>query len=127
MFALLLLPRALGGSFAGLLFAPWLQIGAVKDGPDRLFTRGVVGGNVEQLFGASWAFLPQLVDQGLASGPQDECTYHVGGVWNLVALPRKVAYVAAKGFLRLLPAVLEVPGISGAGVSALEVTYEDFS
>ena len=44
-----------GGAFAGVLVPPHLSIGAIKDGSDRLLSRGVTGGDVQELFGSPWA------------------------------------------------------------------------
>ena len=65
----LLLVGTVGGAFAGVLIPLCLAFEAVKNCPDRLLTRGVVGGNVEELLSGSQALMSQLVNQGLAGGP----------------------------------------------------------
>ena len=48
-------------------------LASVEDHPDRLFTGGVVSGNVEQVVGGMGLQAAKLVDQGLAGHPREEC------------------------------------------------------
>ena len=40
------------GAFAGVLVPPHLSVGAIKDGSDRLLSRGVTGGDVQEFLGS---------------------------------------------------------------------------
>lgn len=73
------------------------------------------------------ALASQLVDQGLAGGPGQEGSNDVGvgDIGQLIALPGETLDVQAESLSRLLPAVLEIPGIPRACISALEVPHED--
>ena len=51
----LLLAGMDGGAFAGILVLLCLAFEAVEDCSDRLLARGVVGGDVKELLGGSWA------------------------------------------------------------------------
>jgi len=51
----LLLARAVGGAFIGVLVLLCLTLGAIENRPDRLLARGVAGGYIEELLGGSWA------------------------------------------------------------------------
>ena len=51
----LLLVGAVGGAFTGVLVPLCLALGAVEDSSDRLFARGMAGGDVKELLGGSWA------------------------------------------------------------------------
>ena len=48
-------------------------LASVEDRSDRLLTRGVVHGDVEQVAGGSGLQAAKLVDQGLAGCPEEEC------------------------------------------------------
>ena len=74
----LLLVGAVGGAFVGVLVPFCLVFGAVENCPDRLFTGGMAGGDVEELLGGSWALASQLVNQGLIGGPGQKSSYNVG-------------------------------------------------
>ena len=52
---ILLLARAVGGAFTGVLIPLCLALEAVKDRSDCLLARGIAGGDIEELFGGSWA------------------------------------------------------------------------
>ena len=52
---LVLLARTVGGAFADILVPLSLAFEAVENCPDRLLTRGIAGGDVEELFGGSKA------------------------------------------------------------------------
>ena len=41
-----------GGAFAGVLVPPHLSVGAIKDGADCLFSRGMTGGDVQEFLGS---------------------------------------------------------------------------
>jgi hypothetical protein len=73
----------------------------------------MASGDVEEILGGPWAFAPQLVDQGLIDGPQQEGPDHVGNgnVGQLIALLGETTNVLAESFIRLLPIVLEVPKV----------------
>jgi hypothetical protein len=68
----------------------------------------MAGGDAEELLGGSWALMSQLVNQGLAGGPEQESSYDVGisDVGQLIALPGEALDVPMKSFLGLLSAVL---------------------
>ena len=51
----LLLGKTIGGAFTGVLIPLRLALEAVKDRSDCLLTRGMAGGDVEELLGGSWA------------------------------------------------------------------------
>jgi hypothetical protein len=124
---LLLLSRAVGGTFTGILVLLGLAAGAVEYRSDRFLARGVAGGDVVELLGGSWTFLPQFVNQGLVGGPGQESADNVGvgDVGQLVALLGEASDVVTEGLIRLLPIVLEVLGVPRARVCALEVSHED--
>ena len=73
----LLLAGMVGGAFASILVPLCHALEAVKDRSDRLLARGMAGGDVEELFGGSWALTSQLVNQGLAGDPRQESSYDV--------------------------------------------------
>ena len=54
---LLVLPLdgTVGGAFTGVLVLFRLALEAVEDRSDHLLTRGIAGGDVEELLGGSWA------------------------------------------------------------------------
>ena len=58
----LLLVWAVGGAFTSVLVPLRLALEAVEDCSDRLLAQGVVGGDVEELLGGSWALTSQLVN-----------------------------------------------------------------
>ena len=95
--------------------------------PHRLLARGMAGGDVEELFGGSWALTSQLVNQGLAGDPRQESSYDVGigDVGQLVALLREASDVPTKGFSSLLLVVFEILWVPRMRVCALKVSYED--
>ena len=51
----LLLAGIVGGALTSILIPLCLALEAVEDRFDRLLTRGVAGGDVEELLGGSWA------------------------------------------------------------------------
>ena len=67
------------------------------------------------------------MDQGLAGGPRQECSYDVGigDVGQLVALPGEAPDVYTKGFSGLLLAVFKIPWVPRMLVHALEFSHED--
>ena len=66
----LLLDGTVGGTFTDVHILLCLDFEVVEDRSDRLLARGVAGGDVDELFGGSWALTSQLVNQGLAGGPK---------------------------------------------------------
>ena len=52
---ILLLVGALAGAFASVLVLLRLALGTVENRSNRLLTRGMASGNVEELLGGSWA------------------------------------------------------------------------
>ena len=50
-----------------------LVLAFIEDCPDRLLTRGVVHGDIEQVAGGSGLQTAKLVDQGLIGCPKEEC------------------------------------------------------
>ena len=87
----------------------------------------MAGDDVKQFLGGSRTLASQLMNQRLAGGPRQECSYNVsiGDVRELVALPGEAPDVPTEGFSGLMPTVLEVPWVSGMLVCALEVPHED--
>ena len=59
---LVLLVGAVGDAIVGVLIPLCLALGAVKNHLGHLLTRGVAGGDVEELLGGSWALTSQLVN-----------------------------------------------------------------
>ena len=66
----LLLDGMVADAFTGVLVPLRLAFEAVKNCPDCLLARGVVGGDVDELLGGSQALMSQLVNQGLIGGPR---------------------------------------------------------
>ena len=66
----LLLAETVGGTFAGLLVLLRLAFKAVENSPNCLLTRGISGGDVEELLSGSWALTSQLMNQGLVGSPR---------------------------------------------------------
>ena len=87
----------------------------------------MVGGDVEELLGGSWALASQLMDQRLVGHPRQEGSYHVsiGDVRELVALPGEASDVPTEGFFGLLSIVFEIPWVPEMLVCALEVPHKD--
>ena len=54
---LVLLAWTIGGAFAGILVLLRLALKAVEDRFDRLLTRGMASGDVEELLGGLWALM----------------------------------------------------------------------
>ena len=69
---LVLLIGTVGGALVGIVVPLCLALGAVEDSSDRLFARGMAGGDVKELLGGPRTLATQLVDQGLAGGPRQE-------------------------------------------------------
>ena len=51
---ILLLARAVGGAFTGVLVPLCLALEAVEDHPDCLLARGMAGGDVKEFLGGLW-------------------------------------------------------------------------
>ena len=62
-------------------------LASTKDRSDRLLTRGVVCGDVEQVAGGTGFQTAKLVDQGLTGCPREECAddVHVDDIKKGVA------------------------------------------
>jgi hypothetical protein len=92
--------------YALTLGAP--QSRSVEDCSDLLLAGGVAGHDVEELLGGRRALSAQLVDQGLADGPGQECLDDVSivDIGQRVALPREALDILMKSLYRLLLAVL---------------------
>ena len=65
------------------------------------------------------------MNQGLIGGPEQESSYNVSDVRQLIALPGEVLDIPTKGFSGLLLVVLEISWVPRALVCALEVPHED--
>jgi hypothetical protein len=104
----LLLVWMVGGTFVGVIVLLCLALGAVEDGSNRLFTRGMAGGDVKELLGGPRTLATQLVDQGLIGGARQEGPNDVGigDVRQLIALLGEALDVLAKSFSGLLLAVI---------------------
>ena len=98
-----------------------------EDGPNRLFTRGEVGGDVEECGCCGWYVPAQFSDQVSAGGAREECLddFRVTDVGQLGAFLGEAPDEISKRFVRLLAATFEVPGVPGAHVCALEIPDED--
>ena len=72
---LVLLAPLCGGAFALVLTLGLAPVPtATKDRPNCLLARGMVHGDVEQVMGGPRLHTAELVDQGLAGYPREECT-----------------------------------------------------
>ena len=114
--AVLLILPVLAARGRPIAVAPLLfrrSLVALEDGPDRLLTRGVVGGDVQELLGGSWALATQLVNQGLVCSPRQERPDDVGtgDVGDGVALFGEASDVLPEGLSQLLLAILEIPWV----------------
>jgi hypothetical protein len=98
-----------------------------EDGPDRLPTRGMPGGDVEELLHDLWLVMTKLMHQGLAvhAGLEYRDDVGVTNLGELMALLGGTPDVIPQGFTLLLPATLQIPRVAGPHVGALEVSGED--
>ena len=64
----LILVGTVGGAFVDVLVPFCLALEAVEDHSYHLLTRGMAGGDVEELLGGSRALTSYLVNQGFAGG-----------------------------------------------------------
>jgi hypothetical protein len=98
-----------------------------KNGPNHVLTRGVPGGNVEQLIHGLWLIAAELMHQALVVHAVPECRDDVGvtDLWELVALLGETPDVIPLGFTLLLLAILQILGAAQLHVCALKVTGED--
>ena len=88
------------GAYASRLIVLRLHaVSSVEKRAHGVLAGGVVGGDVEQLFGGLWAFPLELMHQSLASGPRDERTDDLGVryVWDGIALLGEASNVIAEG------------------------------
>ena len=115
--------RGLGG--LGLLFPLGAAIG--ENWTNCLFTRGEVGGDIEQLASAHGGLTPELVYQLLTGGAGDEGSddVEVRDVGELGALLGETPDEISERLIRLLSTAPEVPGVPRAYVCALEVLDKD--
>ena len=94
---------------------------------DHHLTRGVVGGDVEQVAGGTGFQAAKLVDQGLAVHPGEECADDicVDDIKEGVTSLGEPVDVIPLGLAGLLLVALEVPGIPRTDVHPLEVYDKD--
>jgi hypothetical protein len=94
---------------------------------DGLLTSGVQGGDVQELPHRAQGLTAERMDEHLAGRAADEGVDHVsiGDVWELIAFLGEALNVLSKGFVGTLLAVVEILGVSQAGVGTLEVANED--
>ena len=123
----LLLVGTVRGAFADVLVPLCLAFEAVENRPNRLLTRGVASGDVEEHLAGSRALTPQLVNHGFACGPRQQSSNDVGisDVGQLVALLGEAPDVPTKSLPRLLSVVFEITWVPRIGVCALKVSHED--
>ena len=83
---------------------------SIEDRFNRLFTRGVVHGDVEQVTGGPGLQAAKLVDQGLAGRPREECVddVRVDDIREGVASLGEPVDVILQGLAGLLLATLKV-------------------
>jgi hypothetical protein len=88
---------------------------------------GVVGGCVEQFVGVGGMASRKLVHQVPARRALEESVddLNMGDAVELGALLGEAPHVVVQGFIGLLSAPFEVPGVPRAHVCALEVAHED--
>jgi hypothetical protein len=124
------LPRAALSGRLGDVFwlAPLRLLVLSEDGLDRLLPGGELGGDVHQLARPGGSLATQLAHQVTASGASEESADDIrdGDVGQLGTLLRKSPDVLLEGLSWLLAAALEIPGVLGAHVCALEVAGEGF-
>ena len=124
---LLSLGDAGGRGLGGLVLLLPLGVIVGEDGPNRLFARGEVGGDVEECGRCGWYVPAQFSDQVSAGGAREECLddFRVTDAGQLGAFLGEVPDEISKRFVRLLAATFEVPGVPEAHVGALEIPDED--
>jgi hypothetical protein len=114
---------ALGGHLTGVLLLLPAILVLVEDGLDHLLSRSKLCGDVHQFtcFGGNLEI--QFADQFTAGGAGKESTYDVGvgDIGEFGALLGKSMDVLMQSLILLLLTTLEVLGILGAHVYALEI------
>jgi hypothetical protein len=98
----------------------------LKDGFNRLLTRGELGGYVHQFSRLGGSLPSQFAHQVPASGAGEECPddIRVGDVGQLGALFGEPPDVLSQGFPWLLVAAPEIPRVPRAHVRTLEISSE---
>jgi hypothetical protein len=98
-----------------------------KDDPNRLLTRGMPGGDVEELLRALWLVTTELMHYGSIVHVRPQCWDDVDVAYleEFMALLRETLDVIPYGFTLLLPVALQIPRVAGPHVGALEVFGED--
>jgi hypothetical protein len=74
-----------------------------KNGPDCLLTRGVLGGNVEQLLRGLWLIAAELMHQGsiASAGPEGRDDISVTDFGELMTFLGEPSNVIPEGLIRL--------------------------
>ena len=100
---------------------------AVEDGTNCFLAGGEVGGDIKQHVRTGGTASRELMHQSLARRALEEGIDDpdVSDAGELSALLGEVSDVVAQGFVGLLLAPSEIPGIPRARVGGLEVAYED--
>ena len=88
---------------------------------------GEDGGDIEECGRRGWHVLAQFSDQVSAGGAGEESLddFRVANAWQLSAFLREAPNEVSKRLVRLLATTLEVLGVPGAHVCALEIPDED--
>jgi hypothetical protein len=105
----------------------YLSAALHKDNPDRLLTRGVLSGHVEELLHGLWFFTAKLVHQGSAGHARPEHRYNVGvtDLLEFMAFLGKMPDVIPQGLPMLLLTTLQIPWVAGLHICALEIAGKD--
>jgi hypothetical protein len=96
-------------------------------GLDCLLTRGILGGNIQELPRHAWGLAVKHVDKSLAGHAIDEGVddIGIGDVGKLIALLGEALNVLPEGLVSPLPIIVEIPGVPWVGVGALKLVDED--
>jgi hypothetical protein len=123
-------PSALDGGFGRCYSAAasgHFHIAQNEGSPNRLLTKGVLGGNIKQLLGGIRLIMSGLMHQGTArcARPKHRDDISVGHPKELMTLPREASNVILEGFACFLLATLHIPGVARLHIRALEVDSEN--
>jgi hypothetical protein len=98
-----------------------------KGGPDCLFTKGMLGGNVKEFLHGLWLFVAELMHQGLAGHARLERQYNTDVIDLQEFMPflGETSDVIPQGLPLLLLITLKIRGIVGLNICGLEVFGKD--
>jgi hypothetical protein len=98
-----------------------------ENGPDRLLTKGMPGGDVEKLLRCLWLVMAKLMHQGLVICVRPECRNDASVVDHreFMTLLGETPNVVPQGFALLLSATLQISRIAGLHVCALKIAGKD--